>query len=115
MAKPDAEEHEERLTPPSGIGLTAVCTLHPQSDGTVTRDFLANEVAGITTYYDGDPRPARAGDTVSVQPGGALQGRAPGANGNYERATRDGFLLFYQPGGDTNTSAPEYVYSVVKL
>jgi|SRR6516165_8615628 hypothetical protein len=105
------------VSPTSGVGLTYVATLHPQPDGTATREFLASEVTGIVTY-DGDvARPAKPGDIVSIQPNGTIQGRVPGTAGNYECAKIDGFLLIYQPGegGITDPLAPEYVFSLVRL
>jgi len=105
------------VSPTSGVGLTYVATLHPQPDGTVTREFLASEVTGIVTYEGDVSRPARPGDIVSVQPNGILQGRPPGANGNYEVAQLNGFLLTYQPteGGVADASSPQYVFSLVRL
>jgi hypothetical protein len=101
----------------SGVGLTYVATLHPQPDGTVTREFLASEVTGIVTYEGDVSRPARPGDIVSVQPNGILQGRPPGANGNYEVAQLNGFLLTYQPteGGVADPTSAQYVFSLVRL
>lgn len=91
-----------------------IARLQPQTGGTVTRIFGADDVAGITTYDKSLPpegRPAQAGDVYSVQPDGSVQGRVSGTAGAYEVATQNGLTLLYRPVAWDD--GPQFLFSLV--
>ncbi len=76
--------------------------LNDQGEGTFTVTII-DPNSGLRTYLKPNyttSRPASVGDVYSADPnGGPMQGREPGANGPYERATISGTVVRWTPQG----------------